>query len=60
MSDGIFSRDNPEYLARVLPRVETVRRIPEAKLFFPEEYPDIIAQEARALWRVAGESGSSR
>jgi len=60
MSDDIFAKDSPDYLARVLPRVEGVRRIAEAKLFFPEEYPDIIAQEARALWRVAGENGSPR
>jgi pimeloyl-ACP methyl ester carboxylesterase len=53
MSDGIFSKDNPDYLARILPRVEAVRRIPEAKLFFPEEYPHIIAEEARRLWKVA-------
>lgn len=53
MSDGIFSKDNPDYLARILPRVEGVRRIPEAKLFFPEEYPHIIAEEARRLWKVA-------
>ena len=52
MSDDIFSKDNPGYLARVLPRVEGVRRIPEAKLFFPEEYPHIIAEEARRLWKV--------
>ena len=53
MSDGIFSKDNPDYLARILPRVEGVRRIPGAKLFFPEEYPHIIAEEARRLWKVA-------
>ena len=53
MSDDIFAKDNPDYLARVLPRVEGVRRIPEAKLFFPEEYPHIIAEEARRLWKVA-------
>jgi haloalkane dehalogenase len=53
MSDDIFAKANPDYLARVLPRVEGVRRIPEAKLFFPEEYPHIIAEEARRLWKVA-------
>lgn len=53
MSDDIFAKDNPDYLARVLPRVEGVRRIPEAKLFFPEEYPHIVAEEARSLWKVA-------
>jgi haloalkane dehalogenase len=27
-----------------------VRRIEGAKLFFPEEFPDVIAEEARRLW----------
>jgi len=53
MSDDIFAKTDPDYLARVLPRVEGVRRIAEAKLFFPEEYPHIIAEEARRLWRIA-------
>jgi haloalkane dehalogenase len=50
MADTIFSKDNPDYLAQLLPHVTGVRRIPEAKLFFPEEYPGVIAEEARALW----------
>jgi haloalkane dehalogenase len=53
MSDTIFSTRSPDYLASVLPRVTGVRRIAEAKLFFPEEYPEIIAQEARLLWSKA-------
>lgn len=53
MSDDIFAKENPDYLAKVLPRVEGVRRIAEAKLFFPEEYPHIVAEEARRLWRIA-------
>ena len=28
------------------------RSVPGAKLFFPEENPDLIASELRALWRV--------
>jgi haloalkane dehalogenase len=31
-----------------------VRRVEGAKLFWPEEYPDLIAQEARSLWGVRG------
>lgn len=50
MSDRIFSPENIEYLVSVLPRVTGVRKIPEAKLFFPEEFPDVIAYEARTLW----------
>lgn len=54
MSDTIFSRASPEYLDRVLPQSRGVRRLAEAKLFFPEEYPEVIAEEARRLWHVAG------
>ena len=50
MGDTIFSKGNPDYLAGILPRVRGIRRIEKAKLFFPEEYPDIIAAEARLLW----------
>jgi pimeloyl-ACP methyl ester carboxylesterase len=57
MSDNIFSPRNPDYLAGILPRVTGMRRIPEGKLFFPEEYPDVIAREARLLWDQAGHPG---
>lgn len=50
--DDIFSQASPDYLDRVLPNSRGVRRIEGAKLFFPEEYPDIIAEEARRLWGV--------
>jgi haloalkane dehalogenase len=50
MSDGIFSAGNPNHLAGLLPNFAGVRRILRSKLFFPEEYPDIIAAEARLLW----------
>jgi haloalkane dehalogenase len=49
MSDSIFSTRSPDYLASVLPCVTGVRRIPGAKLFFPEEYPEVIAEEAQRL-----------
>jgi haloalkane dehalogenase len=55
-SDTIFSKGNPDYLAGILPRMTGIRRIEKAKLFFPEEYPDIIAAEARLLWAGAGQS----
>jgi haloalkane dehalogenase len=35
------------------PRSRGVRRIAGANLFFPEEMPDVIAEEARRLWRRA-------
>jgi haloalkane dehalogenase len=56
MSDSIFSPQSPDYLARTLPRVLGIRRIPEAKLFFPEEYPQVMVEEARLLW---GEDSAS-
>lgn len=53
MSDRIFSPGNIGYLVSVLPRVTGIRRIEDAKLFFPEERPQVIAEEARALWSEA-------
>jgi len=53
MSDTVFSSHSPDYLAGLLPKLLGIRRIQEAKLFFPEEYPDIIAEEARLLWERA-------
>jgi haloalkane dehalogenase len=34
----------------MLPKSRGIRRVPGGKLFFPEEFPDVIADEARALW----------
>lgn len=50
MADDIFSKDSPDYLDAVLPNSRGVRRLPKAKLFWPEEYPDVVAEEARKLW----------
>lgn len=50
MGDRIFSSGNIEYLVSVLPRVTGIRQIPDAKVFFPEELPDVIAYEATTLW----------
>ena len=52
MSDDIFKFADAEYLDRLFPRSQGIRRVPEGKLFFPEEFPDVIAEEARRLWRV--------
>jgi pimeloyl-ACP methyl ester carboxylesterase len=51
--DRTFSPASPDYLDRTLPHSRGVRKVPGAKLFFPEEYPDVIAEEARRLWGVA-------
>ena len=50
--DGLFSAASPHYLARIFPGSRGVRLVDGAKLFFPEEYPDLIAEEARTLWGV--------
>lgn len=52
MADTIFARESPDYLDRILPNSKGVRRLPRAKLFWPEEYPDVVAEEARNLWGV--------
>jgi len=50
--DTIFSPASPDYLDQTFPQSRGVRRVAEAKLFFPEEFPDLIAEEARRLWGV--------
>ncbi|WP_246193072.1 alpha/beta fold hydrolase [Pseudoxanthomonas yeongjuensis] len=50
--DTIFSPASPIYLERTLADSRGVRRVQGAKLFFPEEFPDLIAEEARKLWRI--------
>jgi haloalkane dehalogenase len=52
MSDTIFSPDSPAYLDRVLGNSRGVRRLEGSKLFWPEERPDVIAEEARLLWNA--------
>jgi haloalkane dehalogenase len=53
MSDNIFSKKNPDYLYSILPQMMGITRLRTAKLFFPEERPDIIATEARNLWELS-------
>jgi haloalkane dehalogenase len=49
--DTLFSQASPDWFARVFPNFLGTRRVAGAKLFFPEEMPDLIADEARALWK---------
>jgi len=49
-ADTIFSAASPELLSHTFPNSRGVRRIEGAKLFWPEEFPDLIASEARTLW----------
>jgi pimeloyl-ACP methyl ester carboxylesterase len=51
--DTIFDPSGPDWLDRTFPRSRGVRRIEGANLFFPEELPDVIAEEARRLWEEA-------
>jgi len=50
--DDIFSQKSPDYLDKIFPNSRGVRRVEGAKLFFPEEFPDIIADEALRLWGI--------
>jgi haloalkane dehalogenase len=51
-ADTIFSSKSPEYLNRTFGASQGVRLLPGRKLFWPEEHPEIIVEEALALWRV--------
>ncbi|MEO8672183.1 MAG: alpha/beta hydrolase [Tahibacter sp.] len=50
-ADDIFAPADADYLDRIFPHSQGIRRVPGAKLFFPEEFPDLIAEEALRLWR---------
>ncbi len=50
--DTIFSPASPDYLHRSFGNSRGVRRVEGGKLFFPEEFPDLVAEEARRLWGV--------
>ena len=51
-ADTIFSRGSPEFLNRAFGASRGVRLLEGRKLFWPEELPDVVAEEARALWGV--------
>lgn len=51
-SDTIFSLADARYLDRTFPGSAGIRTVPEGKLFFPEEFPGVIAEEAQMLWQV--------
>lgn len=48
--DTIFSPASPDYLDRTFPNSRGVRTVDGAKLFYVEEFPDLIAEEAQRLW----------
>jgi pimeloyl-ACP methyl ester carboxylesterase len=51
-SDDIFAQTDADYLDRTFPKSQGIRRVAAGKLFFQEEFPDVIAEEARRLWRA--------
>ncbi len=51
--DTIFAPSSPDWLDHAFAHSHGVRRVEGAKVFFPEEMPDLIAEEARRLWGVA-------
>ena len=50
-ADDIFKLADAEYLSATFPQSRGIRRVPGGKLFFAEEEPDLIAEEARRLWQ---------
>jgi pimeloyl-ACP methyl ester carboxylesterase len=50
MADKIFSQTGAGYLDHTFSHSKGVRRLDEAKLFFPEEIPEVIVEEAKRLW----------
>ena len=53
LKDTLFGVQWAEYLDRTLVGSRGVRRVEGANLFFPEEMPDLIAEEALALWSAS-------
>jgi hypothetical protein len=51
-ADTIFSAASPGYLDSSFGNSRGVRRLEGRKLFWPEELPEVIAEEARRLWGV--------
>ena len=53
LKDTLFPVQGAEWLDRTFPGSRGIRRVDGAKLFFPEEMPDLIAEEAVKLWDVS-------
>lgn len=50
--DALFPPVWANWLHEILPRSTGIRLVAGAKLFFTEEFPDIVAEEAHRLWTV--------
>ncbi|MEO8018301.1 MAG: alpha/beta hydrolase [Pseudomonadota bacterium] len=53
IDDTIFDEANADYLDQSFGNSHGVRRLKNAKLFWPEERRDIVAAQARILWESA-------
>ena len=51
-ADTIFSQASAAYLDHLFPASRGVRRVRGGRLFFPEEFPSLVANELRALWEA--------
>jgi haloalkane dehalogenase len=51
-NDIFFGTQWAEWLDKNLSGSEGIRRLDTARLFFPEEKPDVIAEEAKVLWGI--------
>lgn len=48
--DPLFTKEWAEWLDKTLPNSKGIRYVEGAKLFFTEEFPGLVAEEARRLW----------
>jgi len=51
-ADDLFSPLSPDFLHKQFGNSRGVRRLEGGKLFWPEEQPDVLIEEARKLWGV--------
>ncbi len=51
-ADTVFSAESPAYLDATFGNSRGVRRLEGRRLFWPEELPGVLAEEARRLWRT--------
>lgn len=51
-ADEIFSAANPDFLHHAFGHSLGVRHLPGRKLFWPEELPDVVAEESLQLWSM--------
>jgi len=48
--DPLFTKEWAEWLNKTFPNSKGIRYVEGAKLFFTEEFPGLVAEEARRLW----------